>query len=164
MLYVHDIFEVVMIQNNKAYSGWPIRMVKNLRWLTFWMFRHPAWAVGSYSSGPPTAGAVATKSTGGFNHPNGSPCKCAINVDLKCLKRNAWRPSLQIDFRSETLCHSASTTLPPSLPPSSPSPNRKSWSNHDSGFLGRSIRRHFLIYSQVFDACFTSGSICSTRK
>ena len=30
------------------------------------MFRHPAWAVGSYGSGPPTAGTVGTKSTGGF--------------------------------------------------------------------------------------------------
>ena len=29
---------------------------------------------GSYSSGPPHAGAVGTKSTGGFSHPDGSPC------------------------------------------------------------------------------------------
>ena len=28
------------------------------------MFRHPAWTVGSYSSGPATAGTVGTKSTG----------------------------------------------------------------------------------------------------
>ena len=38
------------------------------------MFRHSAWAVGSYSNGPTAAQVVATKSTGGFNHPDGSPC------------------------------------------------------------------------------------------
>ena len=38
------------------------------------MFRHPAWAVGSYSSGPPAANAVGTKSTGGFHQGDGSPC------------------------------------------------------------------------------------------
>ena len=37
------------------------------------MFRHPAWAVGSCSSGQPAAGIVGTKSTGGFDHPDGSP-------------------------------------------------------------------------------------------
>ena len=30
------------------------------------MFCHPAWAVGSYCSGPPAAGTAGTKSTGGF--------------------------------------------------------------------------------------------------
>ena len=38
------------------------------------MFRHPAWAVGSYSGGPPAAGTVGTKSTGGFYRADGSPC------------------------------------------------------------------------------------------
>ena len=40
------------------------------------MFRHPAWAVGSYSSGPPAANTVRTKSTGGFHQRHGSPCTC----------------------------------------------------------------------------------------
>ena len=39
------------------------------------MFCHPASAVGSYSSGPPVARTVKTKSTGGFYHPDWSPCK-----------------------------------------------------------------------------------------
>ena len=39
------------------------------------MFHHPAWAVASYSSGQPAAGTVGIKSTGGFHHPDGSPCK-----------------------------------------------------------------------------------------
>ena len=30
------------------------------------MFRHPAWAVGRCSSGPPAATTAGTKSTGGF--------------------------------------------------------------------------------------------------
>ena len=38
------------------------------------MFRHPAWAVGSYSSGPAAARALWTKSTGGFYHSDDSPC------------------------------------------------------------------------------------------
>ena len=38
------------------------------------MFRHPASAVGSYSSGPPAAETVGTKSTGGFHQRDGSPC------------------------------------------------------------------------------------------
>ena len=44
------------------------------------MFRHPAWAVGSYSSGPPAAGTVATKSTGGFYRSDVSPCKLSPRV------------------------------------------------------------------------------------
>ena len=39
------------------------------------MFRHPAWAVGSYRSGPPAAGSAGTKSTGGFFRPEWSPYK-----------------------------------------------------------------------------------------
>ena len=38
------------------------------------MFRQPAWAVDSYSSGPPAAGTVKTKSTGVFHQRDGSPC------------------------------------------------------------------------------------------
>ena len=38
------------------------------------MFRHPAWAVGSYSSGPPAAETVGTKSTGDFHQGDGPPC------------------------------------------------------------------------------------------
>ena len=33
---------------------------ENLQLLRFEMFRHPAWAVGSYSSGPPAAKTVGT--------------------------------------------------------------------------------------------------------
>ena len=39
------------------------------------MLCHPAWAVGSYSSGPPAAITVGTKSTGGFFRPEWSLCK-----------------------------------------------------------------------------------------
>ena len=39
------------------------------------MFRHPAWALGSYSSGPPAAGSAGTKAIGGFPRPLGPPCK-----------------------------------------------------------------------------------------
>ena len=46
------------------------------------MFRHPAWAVGSYSSGPPAAGTVGTKSTGGCYHSDWSPCKFSIEAAL----------------------------------------------------------------------------------
>ena len=38
------------------------------------MFRHPSWAVGSYSSGPPAANTIGTKSTGGFHQRHGSTC------------------------------------------------------------------------------------------
>ena len=38
------------------------------------MFRQPAWAVGSCSSGPLAARTVGTKSTGGCNRPEWSPC------------------------------------------------------------------------------------------
>ena len=38
------------------------------------MFRHPAWAVGSYSSGPPAAGTLRTKSPGGCYQADMSPC------------------------------------------------------------------------------------------
>ena len=49
--------------------------MKTSRWLRFGMFRHPAQAVGSYSSGPPAAGTVGTKSTGGFYICEWSPCR-----------------------------------------------------------------------------------------
>ena len=38
------------------------------------MFRHPSWAVGSYSSGPFAPRAVGTNLTRGFYRRNGSPC------------------------------------------------------------------------------------------
>ena len=38
------------------------------------MFHHPACAVGGYSNGPPPAGTLGTKSTGGFYQADGSPC------------------------------------------------------------------------------------------
>ena len=42
-------------------------MVKTFCWLRFGWFRHPSWAVGSFSSGKPAAG---TRSTGGFDYPD----------------------------------------------------------------------------------------------
>ena len=48
------------------------------------MFHHPVWAVGSYSSGPPAAGTVGTKSTGGFYQADGSPC-----ISVLCPFQNA---------------------------------------------------------------------------
>ena len=44
------------------------------------MFRHPAWAVGSYSSGPSAARDVGTKSTGGFANSSVSPWR-VMNKD-----------------------------------------------------------------------------------
>ena len=55
-------------------TGWPIMMVKTSFWLRFEMFGHPAWAVGSYSSGPPAARSAGIKSTGGFYRMEWSPC------------------------------------------------------------------------------------------
>ena len=51
-----------------------ICVVKTSRWLRFDMFLHPAWVGGSYSNGPPSARSDGTKSTGGFYHPELSPC------------------------------------------------------------------------------------------
>ena len=42
-------------------------MVKTFCWLRFGWFRHPSWAVGSFSSGKPAAG---TRSMGGFDYPD----------------------------------------------------------------------------------------------
>ena len=44
--------------------------------LKFGMFRHFAWAEGSYSGGPPAAGTARIKSTGGFYRSFVSPCGC----------------------------------------------------------------------------------------
>ena len=44
-------------------TGWPIWTVTTSCWLRYGLFCHPAWAVGSYSSGPSAAGTVRTKST-----------------------------------------------------------------------------------------------------
>ena len=49
------------------------------------MFRYPAWAVGSHSSGLPAAGTVGTKSTGGFYQADGSPCIGFENLDSKII-------------------------------------------------------------------------------
>ena len=49
-----------------ASTGWP-----SSRCLRSGKFRHPAWAVGSYSSGPSAARTIGIKSTGGFNRPDG---------------------------------------------------------------------------------------------
>ena len=42
------------------------------------MFRQPTWAVGSCSSGPIAAKTVGTKSTGGCNRPEWSPCTLPV--------------------------------------------------------------------------------------
>ena len=55
--------------------GWLIWSVTTSCWPEFGMFRHPAWAVGSYSSGPSAAGTVWTKSMGGFYQRDESPCR-----------------------------------------------------------------------------------------
>ena len=39
------------------------------------MFRNPAWAAGSCSSGPPATATVRTKSTGSFYQHDRSPCR-----------------------------------------------------------------------------------------
>ena len=43
-------------------------------YISFGIFRHPAWVVGSCSSGPSAAEGAETKSTGGFYRPEWSPC------------------------------------------------------------------------------------------
>ena len=58
------------------------------------MFRHPAWAVGSCSSGPPTAVSVGTKSTGGFYRPDLSPCTGYVTALLGCQARGTLSPFL----------------------------------------------------------------------
>ena len=40
------------------------------------MFRHPAWAVGSYRSVPPVVKNIGIKSTGDFHQRDVSPCSC----------------------------------------------------------------------------------------
>ena len=54
----------------QSFTEWPIWWIKTSCWLGFGMFRHPAWAVGSLSSGPLGARAVETKSTGGCDWPD----------------------------------------------------------------------------------------------
>ena len=60
------------------------RMVKTSCWLKFAIFRHPALAVGSYSSGPPAARTIRTKSTGSFHHSSVLPVpttsKCTVTT------------------------------------------------------------------------------------
>ena len=46
-----------------------------MTWLRFWMFQPLAWGEISYRSGTPATRAVRTKSTGGFNWPDGSTCR-----------------------------------------------------------------------------------------
>ena len=40
---------------------WHISSMKTSSWLGLWMFRQPAWAVGSCSSGPPTARSAGSQ-------------------------------------------------------------------------------------------------------
>ena len=62
------------------------------------MFRQLAWAVGSGSSGPRAAGTVGTKSTGGCNRPEWSPCTLSMvylgqarTADIKTLLTLAFK-------------------------------------------------------------------------
>ena len=74
------------------HTGWQVRSVKTSRWLTFGMFRHPVWAVGSYSSGPLAASTVVTKSTGGFYRPDLSPCTCTFKNSKWQTQKKLIRP------------------------------------------------------------------------
>ena len=58
------------------------------------MFHPPAWAVGSYSSGPSAAGAVVTKSTGGFYQADGSPCSFGVFARVWAAM---WLPSAMVE-------------------------------------------------------------------
>ena len=63
----------------------------------FGIFHHPAWAVGSYRSGPPAAGTVRSKSTGGFYQ--GDVSLCTEKVNLKTSSFGwLWSLRLQRDF------------------------------------------------------------------
>ena len=83
------------MEKNDAYTGRHICLVKASCWLEFWIFLHPAWAVGSYSSGPSAAGTVGTKVTGGFYQADVSPC----NSLSQCYKEatDEQRASLTLD-------------------------------------------------------------------
>ena len=64
------------------HTWWPKWSWKTSNLLSFGIFRHPAWAVGSYSSGPAAAESAGTKWTGGFPRSLGPPCKffwCPVN-------------------------------------------------------------------------------------
>ena len=45
-----------------------------------WYIHHPAWAVGSYRSGPPAARLAITKSTEGCYHTEWSPCNVGARI------------------------------------------------------------------------------------
>ena len=53
------------------------------------MLSHPAWAVGSYSSGPHAAGTVGTKSTGSFYQADVPPCSYLLISDLHGIVEDA---------------------------------------------------------------------------
>ena len=77
-------------------------MVKTSRLLKHGMFYHPAWAVGSYSSGTP---AAVTKSTGGFNHPDGLPCMAGrlTGCDRHDATRSAFIPLIDFSLSLSSL-------------------------------------------------------------
>ena len=50
-------------------TGWQFWMVKTSCWHGFGMFRHPAWAVGSYRSSQ-----IAARTAGGYYRPELSSC------------------------------------------------------------------------------------------
>ena len=61
-------------------TGWHMHSVKTFHWLRFGMFCHTTRAIGSHSSGPPSAGAIGTKSMGGFHHLDGSHCRLSLKL------------------------------------------------------------------------------------
>ena len=67
------------VSNWESLQGDPsgIRMVKTYIWDV------PSHCLVSYSGSPPAARAMVTKSTGGFNHPEGYPVSGIIN-NLGC--------------------------------------------------------------------------------
>ena len=60
----------------------PFSLVTTSRWLWFVMFRHLAWAVGSFKISPPAAGTVWTRSTGGCYQGEWSPGMYLLSMYL----------------------------------------------------------------------------------
>ena len=80
------------------------------------MFRHPPWAVGSYSSSPSAAGTVGTKSMGGVYQADVSPCRERALTQMEPTLRGR-TPHLLLYFPG----YLAGCSLPPSASASIPS-------------------------------------------
>ena len=75
------------------------------------MFHHPAWAVGSYSSGPPAARSAGTKSTIGFPRPLGPPCTDTKMLDKMTIFKQALYPSVYMRRHFGGACPSFPSSL-----------------------------------------------------